>query len=132
MSQNTRSPLTCDQQWAQGLEAASNTIEYVNCPLGNLQHGRPMRLHFVFSQQRRQLRKELSFSLERACDQRLELVFHGQRQRRRFGSAEVVIPQPEQNSICERILPSPLVPLRQLLGIDREALGLNRSMRPQQ
>ena len=91
-----------------------------------------MRLHFVFSQQRRQLRKELSFSLERACDQRLELVFHGQRQRRRFGSAEVVIPQPEQKAICERILPSPLVPLRQLLGIDREALRLSRSMRPQQ
>lgn len=75
------------------------------------------------------IRKELSFSLERACDQWLELVFHG---RRRVRSAEVVIPQPEQKSICERILPSPLVPLRKLLGIDREALRLSRSMRPHQ
>src|SRR4029078_9192163 len=116
LSQNTRSPLTCDQQGAQGLEAASNTIAHVECPLGNLQQGRPMRLHFVFSEQRRQLSYVLSFSLEWACDQRLELVLHGLRQRRRFGSAEVVIPQPKLTAICERILPNPIVPLRQLPG----------------
>ena len=62
-------------------------------PRGCLQHDSNMstvrskssalvaRCDFISSlvSQRRQLSQELSFSLERACDQRLELVFNGQR-----------------------------------------------------